>query len=109
MKTQQVLTEQKLKHLGKYFADCVKEGYKDSGSCRDCMHKEILTFVVIGFADTVALNLYMSQKVQQIVKNTTPRKLREWIETTSISWLARRMRLPETVVSEMIERIRHNQ
>ena len=25
------------------------------------MHKEILTFVVIDFADTVALNLYMSQ------------------------------------------------
>ena len=27
------------------------------------MHKEILTFVVIDFADTVALNLYMSQSL----------------------------------------------
>jgi len=32
------------------------------------MQKEILTFVVIDFADTVALNLYMSHSFQLSVK-----------------------------------------
>ena len=42
---------------------CVHISSMTFGSCRDCMHKEILTFVVIDFADTVALNLYMSHTV----------------------------------------------
>lgn len=47
------------------------------------------------------------EAVERLILSTrTSRKLREWIDTTSPLWLARRMRLPETVVSEMIERIR---
>lgn len=47
------------------------------------------------------------EAVERLILSTrTPRKLREWIDTTSPIWLARRMRLPETVVLKMIERIR---
>ena len=41
-----------------------------------------------------------------IVSTRTPKKLQEWIDTTSPLWLAKRMRLPETVVSEIIERVK---
>ena len=43
-----------------------------------------------------------------IISTRTPRKLREWIDTWTPSGLAIRMRLPETVVSEMLERIKQN-
>ena len=47
------------------------------------------------------------ETVERLILSTrTPIKLREWIDTTSPSWLAKRMRLPETVISEMIERIK---
>lgn len=41
-----------------------------------------------------------------ILSTRTPSKLQEWINTTSTSWLAERMQLPETVISEIIERVK---
>lgn len=50
---------------------------------------------------------YLEAVERLILSTRTPLKLQEWINTTSPAWLAKRMRLPETVVSEMIERINH--